>query len=152
MELMKWQVRGTFLFASGGLHDPFEGAGAVVLLAAWPGGACGHQIRTMLVSATRASRRRSGAAHLLHGAPPGSCHPGRAIVTMIVVTRALDAHRAGVKDPGTLSTAAPDPSQRASSISVQRASFPSSGPRRSPVSPGNPIHLTSTTSSWPEQD
>jgi hypothetical protein len=58
---------------------------------------------------------------------------------MIVVTRASGAHPAGVKDPGTLSTAGPDPSQRASSP-FQRASS-------IPVSPGNPIHLASTTSS-----
>src|ERR1700677_1593202 len=87
----------------------------------------------MLVSATRASRRRSGAAHVVHGAPPGRCHPGHAVVTMIVVTRAPGAHPArtrrapgahpaGVKDPGTLSTAGPDPSQRASSFSFRRAS------------------------------
>ena len=76
----------------------------------------------MPVSATHPSRRRSGAAHLVHGAPPGRCHPGRAIVTMTLVTRTFDAHRADVKNPGRLSTAGPDPSQRASSISFQPAS------------------------------
>jgi hypothetical protein len=114
------------------VHDHFVGAGAFVLLAAWPGGACGHQIRTMLVSTAHSSRPRSGAAHLVHGGPPGRCHPGRAIVTMIVVARASGAHPAGVKDPGTLSAVGPDLCQRAPPVPLQR------GLVDPPSAPGTP--------------
>ena len=53
---------------------------------------------------------------------------------MTVLTRASGAHPTGVKDPGALSAVGPD------SFGVP------------PVSPGNPIHLTSATFSEPEQD
>jgi hypothetical protein len=59
-------------------------------------------------------------------------------VTMILLTRVSGVHPAGVKNPGTLSTAGAHSSRRA--------------PPTYLISPGNPVHLACITFTRPERD